>query len=282
MSYILLAAFVVMLASLVGVLFVWRSIGKIVENKLSLLVSFSAGVFLLIVIQLLREVFEHSGSIGTGILWVLAGIVGVLALFRFLPAFHHHHDEHHEEEPHSHIDARRILFGDAIHNIGDGVLLSTAFMVSVPLGIATTLSIFVHELVQETSEFFVLRQAGMSTKKALLVNLGVSTTILIGALGGFFLLDAFEALEIPLLAISAGAFLVVVLHDLVPDAVRNSHKKKSYLKHIAFFVFGVLVMLALNIWVGHGHEELEEEYHRDNYEEIQAIDSLQSQNHDLL
>jgi zinc and cadmium transporter len=244
---ILIAAIIIMLASLAGIVFLWKSLGRVLEKNLSLLVSFSAGVFLLVVIQLLREVFVHGSSVGMGILWAVVGVVGVLLLFRFLPAFHHHHDEHHEDDEHSHIDARRIMLGDAMHNIGDGVLLAVAFSVSVPLGIATAVSIFVHEFVQEASEFFVLRQAGLSTKKALLYNFSVSATILIGAIGGYFLLESFSALEVPLLAISAGAFLVVVLHDLIPDAVRNSQKKKSYAKHIAFFELSELFLVVVVI-----------------------------------
>ncbi len=92
---------------------------------------------------------------------------------------------------------------------------------------------FVHELVQEVSEFFVLKQAGYSTKKALLTNFAVSSTILIGSIGGTFLLDTFSELELPLMGIAAGAFLVVVFQDLIPHSVRKAKAKASHLKHAA-------------------------------------------------
>jgi zinc transporter ZupT len=55
----------------------------------------------------------------------------------------------------------------------------------------------------------VLRQAGFATRKALVINFITSSTILIGAIGGYFLLEKFEAIEPALLGITAGAFLIL-------------------------------------------------------------------------
>lgn len=184
----------------------------------------------------------------------MAGVILITLIFRLLPSFHHHHDDAHHDHTHSRIDARRIMISDAIHNIGDGILIAATFSISMPLGIATAISILVHEFIQETSEFFVLRQAGLSVKKALLINFAVSGTILIGALGGFFLLESFEMLEVPLLGIAAGSFLVVVLHDLIPDSVRHSRETKKYFKYIAWFLIGIALMVGVNRWLDHAHD----------------------------
>jgi len=261
-----------MLASLSGVIFIWKVFGKYVQNNLGLLVSFSAGVFLVLVVGLFNEIFSESENILSPILWVGFGIVIVSLLFKLLPNFHHHHDDSHEHEKHTGIDAKRIVFSDAIHNIGDGILLASSFMVSISLGIAATISIFIHEIVQEISEFFVLRQAGLSTKKALIVNFVSSGTILIGSVGGFFLLEKFETLEIPLLAISAGAFLIVVIKDLIPESIRHSREKKNYWKHIVSFLIGVSIMFNINSifpHVGHGHG-----VDNHDYEEVEHEDDL--------
>jgi len=251
-----LASLLIMLASLVGAIFVWKQIGKIIERNLNFLVSFSAGVFLIIAYELTNETIEHAGSFQDGLLWITAGAVAILIAFRLLPTFHHHHDEKdNDSHSHSRIDARRILASDALHNIGDGILLAASFAVSVPLGIVTTLSIFVHELVQEVSEFFVLRQAGYSTKRALTLNFLVSGTILIGAVGGLYLLDQFEALEVPLLGIAAGSFLIVVVYDLIPHSVRTSQRKAQYFKHGVWFVVGLLLMFSINQFFVHGEPE---------------------------
>lgn len=251
MIEILFYSVLVMLASLVGVFSIWQRAGRVIERNLSLLVSLSAGVFIVIAYQLGFETVEHAGALGPGLIWVVVGAFGFWLLFKLVPLSHHHHDTAHEMHHHSRIDARRIMASDALHNMGDGLLLTASFAVSSSFGILTALSIFVHELVQEMSEFFVLRQAGYSTKKALVLNLAISTSILLGALGGFFLLESFEALEVPLLGITAGAFSVVVLQDLIPHSIRASHQKQLYVRHLIWFILGVLSMFMINTFVAH-------------------------------
>ncbi|OHB10414.1 MAG: hypothetical protein A3H60_00255 [Candidatus Zambryskibacteria bacterium RIFCSPLOWO2_02_FULL_44_12b] len=241
----------IILASLVGVVSVWYKVGRVIERRLSLLVSFSAGVFVIIAYYLGREATEHAPTFGRGLLWVIAGALLLWLLFKFLPSFHHHHDEGFGGHSHNRLDARRIMTSDAIHNLGDGMLLAASFAVSSTLGALTALSIFIHELVQEMSEFFVLRQAGYSTKRALGLNLVISTTILLGALGGYFLLESFETIEVPLLGFASGAFFVVVFHDLIPHSVRASRQKNLYFSHFLWFLIGALVMLAVNILAIH-------------------------------
>ncbi|MEX2013552.1 MAG: ZIP family metal transporter [Parcubacteria group bacterium] len=241
----------IMLASLVGVFSVWHRAGQIIERHLSLLVSFSAGVIIIIAYQLGVEVVEHSDSLGSGLVWIVVGVLAVWFLFKFLPSSHHHHDGTLETHPHSRLDARRIMASDALHNLGDGILLAASFTVSSSLGTLAALSIFAHELVQEMSEFFVLRQAGYSTKKALVLNFAISSTILLGALGGFFLLEVFEVLEIPLLGLASGAFLVVVFHDLIPHSVRASRHENLYWRHLLWFLIGLIFMFTVNALIGH-------------------------------
>lgn len=249
MIEILLYSVLIMLASLVGVFSVWRRAGQVIERNLNLLVSFSAGVFIVIAYQLGIEVVEHSATLGSGLVWIVIGLLTVWLLFKFLPSSHHHHDEMFEAHSHSRLDARRIMASDAFHNLGDGILLATSFTVSSSLGMLTALSIFAHELVQEISEFFVLRQAGYSTKSALILNFAISTTVLLGALGGFFLLESFEMLEVPLLGLASGAFLVVVFHDLVPHSVRASRQKNLYWRHLLWFLIGMVLMFVVNMLV---------------------------------
>ena len=251
MIEILLYSVLIMLASLVGVFSVWRRAGRAIERNLNLLVSFSAGVFIVIAYQLGIEVVEHSDTLGSGLVWIVIGLLAVWLLFKFLPSSHHHHDEASETHPHSRLDARRIMASDALHNLGDGILLATSFAVSSSLGMLTALSIFVHELVQEISEFFVLRQAGYSTKSALILNFAISATVLLGALGGFFLLESFETLEVPLLGLASGAFLVVVFHDLIPHSVRSSRHENLYWRHLLWFLVGMVLMFVVSTFTAH-------------------------------
>jgi len=258
MFNVILLSLVIMSASLVGVISIWRGAGRLIERNLAYLVSFSAGVFLVIAYELAHEAIEHSTSSifglstgQTGWIWIIAGALAIWLVFKLLPSFHHHHCEDGSNHCHTPIDARRILISDGLHNIGDGLLLAGALVVSPVLGLITTLSIFIHELVQEISEFFVLKQAEYSTQRALTLNFLVSGTILFGSLGSYFLLDKFEVLEAPLLGLAAGAFFNVILHDLIPHSIRHSTNRRHYLKHLIWFAIGAGLNFGLNQTLGH-------------------------------
>lgn len=249
---VLVAALVVMFASLIGIVFLQKTAREFLEGKLSFLVSFSAGVFLITSGALALEVFELVSSVYLG-----AGLIGLgyalaWGLSALMPESHHHHDAACAATQKS---ARKLIVGDAVHNVADGVVLVVAFAASPALGIAATVSIVIHEALQEISEFFVLRQAGYSVKKALMVNFAVSSSVLVGVFLGYFALASHD-LEILLLAVSAGFFLNVVIHDLLPKP--HQHETSSvFLKHLGLVLLGALLMggVASVLGESHSHEE---------------------------
>ncbi|MBC7836779.1 ZIP family metal transporter [Acetobacteraceae bacterium] len=253
MIEIVTASILIMVASLAGKFTVWKRGGNLVENNLDFFVSFSAGVFAIIVYRLATETIEHSESVTTGLAWILGGAIVVWTLSKLLPSLHRHTDGK-EINTVGPIDVRRVLLSDGVHNIGDGILLAASFAVSPAVGVLTTISVFVHELIQEISEFFVLREAGYTSRQALKLNFIVSGTILIGSVGGFFLLESFEALEAPLLGVAAGMLLVVVFHDLIPHSVRSSVDLKHHIAHIVWFAIGALLMFGVTAFVPHEYE----------------------------
>lgn len=268
MLEILLASFVVMLVSLSGKLVVWREFGLVVERNLHFLVSFSAGVLLAVTVHLGEEIVHEAGSLAAGIPWIVIGALVVLFGLRFLPQFHHHHESG-SDHMHGKIDAGRVLLSDSIHNVGDGVVIVAAFAASPFLGLIATVSIAVHEALQEISEFFVLREAGLSTRRALLYNFLASSTILIGSIGAFFLLERFEEIMLPLLGLAAGSYLTVVFHDLLPHSVDSVRERGHVLKHVVFFAFGLAFMLGLTALMPHaeaehGHDDHETEAHAEH------------------
>jgi zinc and cadmium transporter len=260
---ILLAAVVVMLASLIGVLFVGKVARQFLEERLSYLISFSAGVFLVTAGALTLEVFEiYESLVGIGVAFILMGYALAWLLESMIPETHHHHDP---ACGHGHgKGARKLMVGDAIHNIGDGIILVPAFLVSPALGIAVTASIFIHEALQEVSEFFVLKQAGYSTKKALCINFAISSTILIGVALSYLALASHD-LEGVLLAVSAGFFLHVVLHDLLPK--RAEHETAGvFTKHLIVLAIGLVLMASVNyiLRASHAHGDVPEVHNEEH------------------
>jgi zinc transporter ZupT len=262
MVEIVVAGFAVMGASLAGVLFVGRRAEQWLGERLSYLVAFSAGVFLVTGGALALEVFhlfEEMMWLGLGL--IALGYGAAWCIEYVLPESHHHHDPHDHDHHHGKASARKIIVGDAIHNIGDGIMLVPAFMVSPALGLAVTLSVLVHETLQEISEFFVLRQAGYTTKRALVVNFFVSSTVFLGIGLAYFAVATHE-LEGVILALSAGFFLHVVVHDLTPQ--RRQHESFGlFLRHVGMLLVGLGLMAGVSYAVGdaHTHGETQAEDH---------------------
>lgn len=251
MLEIIVASLAVMAASLAGVFFTSRTLSGWMHKNLSLLVSFSAGIFLVVSLSLLFEAFE-SLSVPVALGFFGLGFIVIGGIFSLLPHAHHHHADHCD---HAKIDPRRILASDAIHNIGDGILIAVSFAASPALGVASTISILIHEIIQEVSEFFVLKESGYSSKKALSLNFAISGTILIGSILAFFFISEITAIQTPLLAFSGGAFLYTVLKDLLPHSIKESKDKDELLNHVIWFVMGITIFLVLSHSFGHSHND---------------------------
>lgn len=236
----------IMTVSLIGVLFAWHSLGRWFEQNLLYLVSFSAGVFVFVSYHLLKEAFTLPSNQLFTWLALIFGLIIFWLFDKFLPESHHHHTESDCKHTHSRGGAKKMLFGDAIHNIGDGVIIVPAFMTSIEVGIVVSIGILIHEAIQEISEFFVLRQAGHTTKQALIRNFLVSSTILIGLIIGFILSDTAQLLA-PLLALAAGGFIYIILVDLIPPILCHRRHKKIFIGLIVLFFLGLIVSFGADI-----------------------------------
>lgn len=245
----LIAALAVIAASLSGAAFASRRIGVWTERNLKYLVASSIGVFAVVAWHLLFEAVEHEGFGPTAVAAILGALaIGLVA--RILPDAHHHHsvDPGHG---HSRVDARRLLLGDAIHNFGDGLLLVPAFALGVEAGLAAAAAILFHEIVQEISEFFVLKEAGYSTGRALALNALSSSSILLG-LAASYALSSVHEIEGLVSSFAAAGFLYVVLRDLLPHTVRAARKDRNALPYALFFVIGLVAMAVVSSIVHHG------------------------------
>ncbi len=254
MIYAILTAGLIMTASLIGVVFSWRALGLWMETNMKYLVSFSAGVFLLVSINLAWESIELS-SLWPALIYVALGYILFNFLAKLWPESHQHHQTlHHQEMQTIKSGAKKILAGDGIHNIGDGIVLAIAFATGPVVGFITALGILIHEAIQEISEFFILREAGYTVKQALWRNLVISATILPGLILGYYFSQTTLLITI-ILGLAAGAFLHISFHDLIPSVIKNSQEEKLYAKYALYALVGALVMISLTFLGIHGHEE---------------------------
>jgi len=251
------SALLIAAVSVSGIIFSAGFLSGFMSRNLKYLASFSGGVFILVAYRLLEESLHEGDSLALVAGSVLFGAALMQALHHLIPDAHrhHHHDTTHDHA-HTRIDGRRILIADGIHNVGDGVLLVASYAVSVPIGIAATIGIVVHELVQEVSEYFVLRESGLSSRQALIRNLLSASTIFVGVALASFLASAHE-IAILFAGVAAGGFIAIVLQDLLPHAVRSARAGGRPWLHLIAALLGVALMLGVQSLVPHddSHEE---------------------------
>jgi zinc and cadmium transporter len=238
-AYSLLGVSVVSLVSLIGV-FALAMRAERLNRMLFYLVSFSVGALLGdVFIHILPEIAEEAdpGVIGT---YMLVGIIAFFVLERFV-LWHHSHTQHSEQV---HSVVYLTIIGDALHNFLDGVAIAASFLVSIPVGIATTIAVVFHEIPQEIGQFAILLHGGWSVKKSLLYNFLSAVASIAGAVLVLLLAARVEEILVPLLAVSAASFIYIALSDLIPELNREPDAKKSVIQ-LVWMLVGVGVMAAL-------------------------------------
>lgn len=137
-----------------------------------------------------------------------------------------------------------ILIGDAFHNLVDGVMIATAFLASVPTGIAVTLAVIAHEIPQEVGDFGMLLHSGYSRKRAFALNSLSAATTPVGALIGYLTLSTFQQWVPYLLAFSAASFLYIGTADLIPGLQQETRPRVA-ITQFACLLLGVTVIAVL-------------------------------------
>ncbi len=140
---------------------------------------------------------------------------------------HHHHDHDHDHD-HKHVSGGwAILAGDSVHCFGDGVLIASAFMVDVRLGIVSSLAVLAHEVPHHMGDLVVLRAGSQSRQAAVLkVSLAGAITAL-GGLAGYMLLEQLSGVLPYMLAIASSSFIYVALADLIPQLQKRLSSRET-------------------------------------------------------
>ncbi len=239
--YSILSVLLVSFISLIGaVMLLFRKIN--IKNILLFLVSFAAGALLGdVFIHLLPEAVEEFGFTLNLSIYVLLGILVFFILEKFIQWRHCHTPT---AEDHPHPLATMNLIGDSLHNFVDGMIIAGSYLVSIPLGFATTLAVILHEIPQEISDFGVLLHGGFSKKKALLFNFFSALLAIIGAAIVLMIGTSIENFSLFLIPFTAGGFIYIASADLIPEMHKETKPSTSIIQLIAF-VLGISVMIAL-------------------------------------
>ncbi|OGG55305.1 hypothetical protein A3D62_01640 [Candidatus Kaiserbacteria bacterium RIFCSPHIGHO2_02_FULL_49_11] len=230
--------------SLIGALTISFS-KTFLERSLFFLVSLAVGaLFGDAIIHLIPEAFESFDSGAYAALFIIVGFFIFFILEKFLHWHHHHGGSHTHEVSSVHPLGRIVLVSDGMHNFLDGMIVAAAYLVSVEVGIATTIAIILHEVPQEIGDFGILIHAGYTRARALFVNFLSALAAILGAVVVFLFGEMSASVTPALVAMAAGSFLYIAGSDLVPELHKISGIKNSILQFAAIMI-GVALMFAL-------------------------------------
>ena len=164
---------------------------------------------------------------------------------------HGHHDGHHQEhssEPHEGAHGGQklgsggwaVLAGDSLHCFADGVLIASAFVADMGLGVLAAIAVLLHEVPHHMGDLAVVRATSHNRRAAIVkVSMAGSVTAL-GGVVGFFLVDQLHDHLPYFLVVAASSFMYVALADLIPQL-----QKKLSLRETGAQLFWLALGLAL-------------------------------------
>lgn len=207
LSFIVLASAAGGLVSvLLAALLAW----VLVKPRLDTWLAFASGALLAAaLLGMLPEAMEQGLAPDAMGAWLAVGLAAFFLLDKFVRA------QHTQNTPLRAI-VPAIVLGDGLHNFVDGVLIAAAFLADPHLGLATTVAVALHEIPQELGDFAVLVAAGLSRRRALLLNLASGLATLAGGLAGYYLLESAQATLPVVLVLAAASFLYIALAGLTP------------------------------------------------------------------
>ena len=229
------------------------------------MLSLAAGALLATAfMHLLPEAFESQASAHELFAALLVGLVFFFLLDN-AELWHHGHEHgaghdhsHHHSDDHAHHHGAEkksggwaVLAGDSVHCFGDGILIASAFMADMRLGIVASLAVLAHEVPHHMGDLVVLRQSTGNQRAAIVkVSLAGAVTALGGVLGYGLVEQLFDFLPF-FLTLASSSFIYVALADLIPQLQKRVSPRETAAQ-IAWLLAGIgLVMLISGL--AHAH-----------------------------
>ena len=235
-------------AALMGLGLPGRPAGDAVAGTPHLL-SLAAGALLATsFMHLLPEAFESQAGAKELFSTLLVGLVFFFLLDK-AELWHHGHEHHHEHEhghEHGHEPERpplrsggwAVLTGDSVHCFGDGILIASAFVADLRLGLIAALAVLAHEVPHHIGDLAVLRQTSANRRAALVkVSLAGAVTAL-GGLMGWWLVERLHDYLPYFLAVASSSFIYVALADLIPQLQKRLSARETAVQ-IAWLLVGI-------------------------------------------
>ena len=221
--------------------------------------------------HLLPEAFESEAGAQELFAVLLAGLVFFFLLDKAELWHHgheHHHDAGHEDGHEGHDHAHHghahghdhhaprsggwaVLAGDSVHAFGDGILIASAFMADMRLGVVTAVAVLAHEVPHHMGDLVVLRHTS-GTQRAALAKVSLAGTVTaLGGLVGYFLLAQLEDFLPYFLVAASSSFVYVALADLIPQLQKRLGLRETAAQ-VAWLLAGIALVTLVSS-LAHGH-----------------------------
>lgn len=170
----------------------------------------------------------------------------------------HSHDHAHHHHHHHSSTGWSLLTGDSVHCFGDGVLIASAFLADIRLGLIAAVSVLAHEVPHHMGDLVVMGQGRHRRVAMLKVSLAGAVTAL-GGVAGYFLVGQLQEWLPFFLVVACSSFIYVALSDLIPQLQKRLSLSQT-LVQVLWLVLGiVLVAVVSNVahgfaHGGHGHD----------------------------
>lgn len=166
-------------------------------------------------------------------------------------AYHDHsHGANHDHAEHGKAGSWAILTGDSVHCFGDGILIASAFMADMRLGVVAALAVLAHEVPHHMGDLMVLNQTKGSNPSSknntalLKVSLAGAVTA-VGGFAGYWLVDQLQDYLPYFLVIASSSFIYVALADLIPQLQKRLSFKQT-LAQIVWLALGISLVAVVS------------------------------------
>lgn len=139
-------------------------------------------------------------------------------------------------------DGYKAVLVDALHAADEGVAIGVAMAVSLPLGVAMSATLAVHNLPEAMLLSTVLTRRGLTVPRAALVSVAVNVNQVLLAVVTFVLLGVFPG-GLPVVSgFAVGALMYRSLVELLPESYQQAGETSIAL--VTLLAMGVVVLLA--------------------------------------
>jgi zinc and cadmium transporter len=153
----------------------------------------------------------------------------------------HGHDHAHDHGPGARSGGWAVLAGDSVHAFGDGILIASAFVADLRLGMVTALAVLAHEVPHHMGDLVVLQQTS-GTRRAALVKVSLAGTVTaFGGLVGYLLLGQLEDWLPYFLVAASSSFVYVALADLIPQLQKRLGLRAT-VAQVAWLLAGIALV----------------------------------------